>query len=75
MFNTLTKTLVIATIAIVSAGAPVGAFARDTSSASKAGATKIKIEDLCVREKNQVCHWEGNRHICVWVDGPNCAIV
>jgi len=57
------------------AGAPFGAFARDTSTTSKAGATKIKIEDICEREKIQVCHWEGNRHICVWVDGPNCAIV
>lgn len=75
MFDTLTKALVIATIATVAAGAPIGAFAKDTSVGTKAGTSKIKIEDLCVREKVQVCHWEGNRHICVWVDGPNCAIV
>ena len=75
MFATLTKALVVATIATVAAGAPIGVFARDTSTAAKAGAAKIKIEDICEREKIQVCHWEGNRHICVWVDGPNCAIV
>jgi hypothetical protein len=30
---------------------------------------------LCVRKKIQVCHWEGDAHICVWVDGPDCEIV
>ena len=74
MFKLLTKALVIATIAIVASGAPATVFAKGATIGGKAG-TKIDIKDLCVREKVQVCHWEGNAHICVWVDGPNCAIV
>lgn len=43
----------------------------------KTGGTIIPgdVTKQCVKEKVQQCHWEGDRHICEWVDGPNCAVV
>ena len=74
MFATLTKALVVATLVGTAAAAPTAVFAKGASPIGKAG-TKIDMKDLCVRKKIQVCHWEGNAHICVWVDGPDCEIV
>lgn len=72
MFTTLAKALVIATIAIVSAGAPASVFAKGAVIIAKPG---TKVESLCVREKVQVCYWIGKQHVCDWIDGPNCAVV
>ena len=38
------------------------------------GTIKIDPQKDCEKEKIQKCHWEGDRHVCEWVDGPNCRI-
>ena len=72
MFKHLTKALAVATIAIVASGAPATVFAKGGTIIAKPG---TKIENLCVREKIKVCSGTGNSRICIWIDGPNCAIV
>ena len=71
MFRNLTKLLLVSALVGAALAVPGAAEAKD---ASRTQTTKIDIKQLCEREKIQVCHWEGKQHICVWVDGPNCAI-
>ena len=48
---------------------PPGAEARPIARGQTAGKA-INGELDCVRRKIQICHWEGDSHICEWVDGP-----
>ena len=58
---------------LVSVGAvPASAEARPRSPFQTTH--NITTKDVCEREKILVCHWEGDDHICEWVDGPNCLV-
>ena len=49
---------------------PATAYAETAGGGSTAG----DIKQICEKEKVQKCRWEGDRHICEWVDGPNCLV-
>ncbi len=64
----LAVTMILSVMALL----PAAAEAKPAASGARA-ATTLKGNLDCEREKVQVCHWEGDRHVCVWVDGP-CAV-
>jgi phage terminase large subunit-like protein len=67
MNKLLQKVLPILAISLIAMPAP--AFAEKAG-----GTTAGDISQICEKEKIQKCRWEGDRKICEWVDGPNCAV-
>jgi phage terminase large subunit-like protein len=61
---------VLPVLAISLIAMPVPAFAEKAGTGTTAG----DISQICEKEKIQKCRWEGDRKICEWVDGPNCAV-
>ncbi len=53
--------------------AVLGAFTTGALAETK-GTPAPDISTLCEKEKVQKCRWEGDRHICEWVDGDKCAV-
>ena len=61
---------VLPVVAMTIIAVPSSALAEKAGTGTTAG----DIAQICEKEKVQKCRWEGDRKICEWVDGPNCAV-
>jgi hypothetical protein len=71
MYRASVRALLAASLLVSFAAAfPGSADARQASPFQSRKPVNRELD--CVRKQIQVCHWEGDVHVCVWVDGPDC---